>query len=143
MVVGEVPNVWDSDSLLASSQLHPGTRIKLKEQGIEAWVLVSHMLYAHSREASNVSNPMAIVASSIFDDPLSGHGGYHDALAKLPPGELAALIQEAHNMALDDAANYYHFWRSGNQAWDAVMLGTPPEILNILAIRLGITEVLE
>jgi hypothetical protein len=141
VLVGEISAEWNLKTLLSTSQVNARTRKKLAEWELEPWILVSHMLYAHSREAANVSSPMAMVASNVLEDPLSGHGGYHDILAKLPPIELARLIQEAHNLALDDTTNYYHFWRSRNQAWDAVMLGTAPEMLNMLALRLGIAEV--
>ncbi len=141
LVVGEVPNDWDLKSLLSTSQLHPGTRKKLQEWDIKAWVLVSHMLYAHSREASNVDSPMAIVGSSLNNDPLSGFGGHYDILAQLPPGGLAELIEQAYNFAIQYPYDYYHNWQSGNQAWDMAMGQADPQKLLWLALRLGIVNV--
>jgi hypothetical protein len=142
LVVGEVPDNWNLASLLSTSQLHPGTRKKLQEWEMEAWVLVSHMLYAHSREAANVDSPMAIVGSALNNDPLSGFGGYYDVLAQLPPRELVKLIEQAYNFASQSPVDYfYQNWRSGNQAWDLAMSKTDPKQLHWLAFRLGILKV--
>ena len=141
LVVGEVPEIWNLKSLLSSSQLHPGTRKKLLDWKIEAWILVSHMLYAHSREASNANSPMAIVGSALNNDPLSGFGGHYDVLARLPAKGLAVLIEEAYNFAIQYPNDYYHNWRSGNQAWDIAMAQADPNKLLWLAVRLGIVKV--
>jgi len=140
LVVGEVPGVWDLKALLSSSQLHPGTRKKLLEWEIEAWILVSHMLYAHSRQASNANNPMAIVGSALNSDPASGFGGHYDVLAQLPPRALADLIQQAYNFGIQYPNDYYHNWQSGNQAWDLAMAQADPNKLLWLAVRLGIVK---
>jgi len=141
LVVGEVPDEWNLKSLLATSQLHPGTRKKLQEWETETWVLVSHTLYAHSRNASNVESPMAIVGSALNNDPLSGFGGYYDVLAQLPPRELAKLIEQAYNFAIQYPGDYYHSWQSGNQAWNLAMGQADPKQLHWLAVRLGIVDV--
>jgi len=137
LVVGEVPDNWDLKSLLSTSQLHPGTRKKLQEWEIEVWVLVSHMLYAHSRGALNVDSPMAIVGSALNNDPLNGFGGHYDVLAQIPPRELAKLIEQAYNFAIQYPYDY-HDWQSGNQAWDQAMGKPDPKQLHSLAFRLGI-----
>ncbi len=141
VVVGEVPEKWQLESLLTTSQLHPGTRRKIQEQQIEAWMLVSHMLYAHSRTAGSIHNPMAIVGSAITNQPESGFGGPYDLLAQLPPKELAGLIEKAHHFAVQYPNEYYHDWTSGNQAWDLAMGQADPQKLLWLAIRLGIGKV--
>jgi hypothetical protein len=141
LAVGEVPDHWDLKSVLSTSQLHPGTRKKLQEWEINAWILVSHMLYAHSREASNVNSPMAIVGSALNNDPLSGFGGHYDILAQLPPRALAELIEQAYNFSIQYPYDYYHNWQSGNQAWDMAMAQADPQKLLWLAIRLGIVYV--
>jgi hypothetical protein len=141
LVVGEVPDHWDLNSLLSTSQLHPGTRKKLLEWEIDAWILVSHMLYAHSREASNVDSPMAIVGSALNNDPLNGFGGHYDVLAQLPPSGLAKLIEQAYIFAIQYPYDYYHNWQSGNQAWDLAMGQADPQKLLWLATRLGIVNV--
>ena len=141
LVVGEVPDMWELKSLLSTSQLHPGTRKKLLEWEIEAWVLVSHMLYAHSREASNVDSPMAIVGSALNNDPQNGFGGYYDVLAQLPPQGLAELIEQAYNFAVQHPYDYSHNWQSGNQVWDLAMKQVDHQKLLWLAIRLGIGKV--
>jgi len=141
LVVGEVPDHWDLKALLSTSQLHPGTRKKLQEWEVEAWVLVSHMLYAHSRAASGVDSPMAIVGSALNNDPLNGFGGYYDVLAQLPPKDLAVLIEQAYNFATRHPREYYYQDRqSGNQAWDLAMAKTDPKQLHWLALRLGIVK---
>jgi hypothetical protein len=140
LVVGEVPEIWDLKSLLLTSQLHPGTRKKLQEWKIEAWILVSHTLYAHSREAVNVNSPMALVGSALNNDPLSGFGGHFDVLAQLPPHELADLVKRAHDFAVQYPYDYYHNWQAGNQAWDIAMGKTDAAQLLTLATRLGIIK---
>ena len=141
LLVGEVPPNWNLKSLLSTSQLHPGTRKKLQEWDFEAWVLVSHMLYAHSREAKNVDSPMAIVGSALNNDPLSGFGGYYDVLAQLPPRELADLVVRAYNFAIQYPLDYYRNWQSGSQAWDLAMGQADPKQLHWLALRLGVVKV--
>jgi hypothetical protein len=140
LVVGEVPDSWDLETLLAASQLHPGTRKKLLEREIEPWILVSQMLYAHSREATNANSPMAIVGSALNNDPFSGFGGHYDVLAQLPPKVLADLIKGAYSFAIQYPNDYYHNWQSGNQAWDLAMSRADPNKLLWLAVRLGIVK---
>jgi len=141
LVVGEIPDNWDLNSLLSTSQLHPGTRKKLQEWEIESWILVSHMLYAHSRDASNVNSPMAVVGSALKNDHLSGFGGHYDVLAQLNPRVLSELVGDAYNFAIQNPYEYYHGWKSGNRAWDMVMAQTDPQKLLWLAVRLGIANV--
>ncbi|MFN2305182.1 MAG: hypothetical protein ACK2TV_15750, partial [Anaerolineales bacterium] len=83
----------------------------------------------------------AIVGSALNNDPLNGFGGHYDVLAQLPPGELAKLIEQAHNFAIKYPHDYYHNWQSGNQTWDLVMGQASPQQLYWLAIRLGIVKV--
>ena len=99
------------------------------------------MLYAHSREASNVDSPMAIVGSALNNDPRSGFGGYYDVLAKLPPRDLAKLIEQAYNFAIQYPYDYYHNWQSGNQAWDLAMGRADPKKLLWLGTRLGMIKI--
>jgi hypothetical protein len=139
LVVEELSEEWDLNNLLATSQLHPGTREKLKKLNIEPWILISHMLYAHSQNAINVKDPMAIVGSAILKDPSRGYGDPYDILAQMAPRELASLIEQAYEFSVK---NPYDFnWRSGNQAWDGAIAKTAPERLLSLATRLGIVKV--
>jgi hypothetical protein len=140
VLVGDLLENWNLRSLLSTSQLHPVTRKKLAEWEIDSWILVSHMLYAHSRNASNVQSPMAIVGSALMNDPQNGFGGHYDVLAQLPPRELAGLIKRAHDFAIQYPSDYYHNWQSGNQAWDIAMEKTGAEQLRSLAVRLGVAE---
>jgi hypothetical protein len=141
LVVGGLPDKWNLNDLLATSQLHPGTREKLKEFRIEPWILISHMLYAHSHNALNVKDPMAIVGSAILKDPSRGYGAPYDILAQLPPRELASLIEQAYEFSVKNPYDYDRKWRSGNQAWDGAIAKTAPERLLSLATRLGIVKV--
>jgi hypothetical protein len=140
VLVENIPDTWHLPTLLSSTQLHPGTRKKLLERGIESWVLVSHLLYAHSRDAGEVQNPMALVGSALISDPQNGFGGYYNVLAKRPPQELAEMISRAHDFALRYPYDYSQNWQSGNQAWDLCMSRTRPERLQQLACRLGLVR---
>lgn len=139
LVVGEAPEQWVLDSLLSTSGLHPGTRRKLRAGNLAAWVLVSHLLYAHCSLADGVDNPIALVGSAILEDPRHGQGGPYDTLAKLPPCELAELIQQAHDYAVRYPDGYPD-WQVGHRAWDQAMAKTPAERLHTLAVRLGIAR---
>ncbi|MGD8751675.1 MAG: DnaA N-terminal domain-containing protein [Anaerolineales bacterium] len=139
VVLENFPDEWDLEELLSYSQLHPGTRQKLLGWDIDPWVLISHMLYAHSRLATEIRDPLALVGSTILKDPQRGFGGYFDLLAQLRPKDLAELIARSYDYAVRYPLEYQSSWKSGNQAWDAAMGQAKAEQLVALAARLGIT----
>jgi hypothetical protein len=111
----------------------------LLDQNIDPRVFVSHVLYAHSRLAVDIKNPMALVGSAIMKDPQRGFGGYFDLLAQLHPRELAELINRSYHYAVHYPLEYQSSWRSGDQAWDAAMGQAKVEQLAALVVRLGLT----
>jgi hypothetical protein len=140
LVVDASFDKWELESLFHSAQLHPGTRRRIRQSGAQAWTLVSHLLYAYSPPGAKADNPLALAASAMLEDPSSGFGGYYDILARMPPGQLANLIAQAHASALEDPLGYLHSWRSGVRAWDEAMGRPPAERLRELALRLGLTR---
>jgi hypothetical protein len=116
------PASWNAKPLLQQNHVHPKVQQQLLEAQVSAQALVSWILYAASKEAKWISDPLGYAISRLRMEPQKGAGAPFDRLAALPPRELKVWLDRA----LEDPFAMSRLVDSRQEGdWPATMSPTP------------------